>query len=104
MDSLTRTAIASALRNAADGTIPEEEFYKQFRVWQEANREDDLMMITSEEIEHYWGFLNHTRNIFGFRVRPKNILKAYRERLRILAKAYEEEWDPERAQREVDEW
>jgi hypothetical protein len=90
--------IASTLRRAAEGTIPEEEFWRRFRDWS-AIVDDPRIMIAWEQADHYWANF-HERNIFFIRVKPdEGQLLQGREALGLLAKAFEEDWSEERIEK-----
>jgi len=95
--------MASYLRRAADGSVMEDDFYKFFRGWMNANP-GLLTDIIFEEVEHFWPAADE-RAFLGFRIgAPKNIQENNKQRLRILATALEEGWDGERARNAVDQY
>jgi hypothetical protein len=98
----TRAEIADTLRRAANGTIPEEEFWQRFDRWS-ATFDDARILITREQAEHYWGNF-HARNIFFIRVKPdEGQLRQGREALNLLAQAFEEDWPEQRLEHELHE-
>src|SRR2546423_12512748 len=103
MDKLvlaTRLEIAETLLRAADGTIPEDEFWQRFRSWS-MTLKDPRIMIAWEEADHYWSNF-HRKNIFFIRVKPdENQLEQGREALRLLAKAFGDGWVEERIEKEL---
>jgi len=95
--------MALYLRRAADGNVAQSDFYDYFRSWMASN-EGPLTDVIFEEIEHFWPAADE-RKILGIRRgAPRNIQENNKTRLRILATALEEEWDAERARKEVDEY
>jgi hypothetical protein len=96
----TRAEIAETLRRAANGTIPEEEFWRRFGNWS-ATFDDPRIIIARYQAEHYWGNF-HERNIFFIRVKPdEGQLIQGREALNLLAQAFEEDWAEERIEHEL---
>jgi hypothetical protein len=91
----TRAKIADTLRRAANGTIPEEEFWRRFRSWS-GTFDDPRIIIARYQAEHYWANL-HARNIFFIRVKPdEEQLIQGREALNLLAQAFQENWPEKR--------
>ena len=88
--------MSELLKKAAQKAITEDEFYDYFRKWY-AQTESALKDLVFEEIEHYWAHTHFPRA-------PKNIMENDRDRLRILATALDEKWDPERTEYEVDQY
>ena len=93
--------MAAYLRRAAEGTVPQSEFYKYFDTWK-SETTSPLSELVFEEVEKFWADLTSWR-LFK-RGAPKNILANNRERLQTLARALEEGWDIARAEQEVYEW
>jgi hypothetical protein len=103
MNSQRMNEMASYLRRAADGTVTQAEFYEYFRNWMVDNA-GPLTDVIFEEVEHFWPAADE-RKFLGFRIgAPKNIQQNNKQRLRILARSLEEEWDAVRARNEVDQW
>jgi hypothetical protein len=90
------TQIATFLQKAADGTISEREFYDYFQRWYHQT-EAPIKDIIFREVEHYWAN-------FHFPHSPRNIIENDSARLRLLARALEENWDVDRTEREVTEY
>ena len=104
MDATARKELAEYLRRASSDDIAEDEFYQRFNAWREMHGDDALFNVVFREVEHFWANF-HERNIFFIPVKPdKYQLEAARERMRILAKALEENWDAGRANREASEY
>jgi len=100
IDVLTRQSLACSLRRAADGTVSEKEFREHLRLLL-PTQEDRLSQLAHAESERFWELLR-PRRIFLIPVeRGEEKLMASRERLRILARAFEENWHPARAEREI---
>lgn len=99
----TTQEMAAYLRQAAEGTITQLEFYEHFRPWK-IETKSPLSELVFEEIEHFWANKGNRYFFFINTAAPKNILANDRERMRVLARALEEGWDPERAEKEVHEW
>ena len=98
MEVATRLELVDTFRLAANGTIPEEEFWRRFRDWS-ITLDDPRTMIAWEQADHYWANF-HERNIFSVRVKPdEGQLEQGREALRLLAKAFEEDWSEERIEK-----
>lgn len=95
MEMSTRMEIAETLRHAADGIIPEESFWERLRRWR-GSVDDPRILIVWEEADHYWANF-HERNLLGIHVKPhKSQLEHGRRTLRMLAQAFEEDWDEAR--------
>lgn len=101
MEMTTRSEIAETLRRAADGMIPEDLFWEKFRDWRRS--QDDPRFLTAwEEAGHFWGNF-HERNIFLIPVQPdKYQLENGRTTLRMLAQAFEEDWEESRIEKALD--
>jgi hypothetical protein len=100
MEVTTRMELADTLRRAANGTIPEEEFWRLFRDWS-TTVDDPRIMIAWEQAEHYWTNF-HERNVFSIRVKPdEGQLEQGREAFRLLARAFEEDWTEERIEEQL---
>jgi len=103
MEQFTDEEMAAYLRRAADKTVGQEEFYKFFNAWT-LQTKSPLADVILRVAECYWADLS-ARSIFFLipHPAPKNILEQDRAKLRLSAKALEEHWEEERAEREVDE-
>lgn len=100
MEVTTRITVAETLRQAAEGTIPEEEFWRRFQDWSNSLN-DPRIMLAWEQAEHYWSNF-HRRNIFFIPVKPdKDQLDQGKEALLLLAKAFEEDWSQGRIEKEL---
>jgi len=88
--------IASLLKRAAEGSVAEKEFYGSFRGWYQGS-ENPIKDIVFREIEHYWVH-------FRFPKSPRNIIENDRTRLRLLAKAIEENWDVEHTEQAISDY
>jgi hypothetical protein len=98
LDAATRMEIASTLRRAAEAAILEDEFWRRFRDWTNKG-EDPRVMIAWEQADHYWSNF-HRKNIFLVRLKPDDgQLQQGREALRLLAKAFEEDWSEQRIEK-----
>jgi hypothetical protein len=99
----TNMEMAAILRRAAEGTITQLEFYKHFRPWK-IETKSPLSELIFEEIEHFWANKGSKYFLFINTAAPENILANDQERMRIVAKALEQGWAPERAEKEVHQW
>ena len=88
--------IAGLLQKAAEGSLSEDEFYECFRRWY-SQTDASIKDIVFREVEHFWAN-------FRFPKSPTNIIENDRTRLRLLARAIDEEWDSTRAQKEIDNY
>ena len=93
--------MAQFLSRAADLTVTKDDFYEYFKSWM-ADNPGDLTYVIVEEVDLFWAFSDE-RKFLGLRIfgAPKNIQEAWKQKLRILARALEEGWTAERAQNEV---
>jgi hypothetical protein len=102
MNMNTRKEIVETLRQAADGTIPEQLFWEKFKSWRRSES-DPRFMTAWYHADEYWGNF-HARNIFLIPVKPnKYQLKQGQDILRILAQAFEEDWHQDRIEKALND-
>lgn len=102
MEMRIRKEMAETLRRAAEGAISEDQFWGKFRDWRRS-QDDPRFLMAWEEAGHYWGNF-HERNIFFIPVKPnKSQLRQGQRTLRMLAQAFEEDWDEGRIEKALND-
>lgn len=87
----TQKKFAALLRAAAAQTVPEKDFWAQFKTLADPVR-DPVAGLAFESAVHFWGNF-HERNLFLIRVKPDRyqLLQGQNE-LNLIADALEEGW------------
>jgi hypothetical protein len=87
MDEATRNEVAQCLERLADQEVWNPELWQRCYDLVKANCDDNLLEYIHDDVIHYSGEF-HSRNIFGFRVKPdRNQLENYRHEFRSIAAA-----------------
>jgi hypothetical protein len=91
MDKDTRTKFAALLRAAATRTVPEEDFWEQFKALADPFG-DPIAGIAHETATHYWGNF-HSKNILFISVKPDKyqVMQGQNE-LNLIADGLEGDW------------
>ena len=85
MDDRIRNEVAESLEHLADQPAWNPELWWRCHDLVKANWDDELLEYVYDDIVHYSG-LFHSRNIFGFRVKPDRYqLRRYRQEFRDIA-------------------
>lgn len=95
-----RKEIAATLRQGADQSISEADFWRRLENWRKTVT-DPRIMIAWEQADHFWGNF-HATNIFLMKAKPdKHQVEQGQEHLRLLARGFEEDWNEQRMEEEL---
>jgi hypothetical protein len=87
MDEATRNEVAECLERLADEAEWNPDLHKRCYNLAAANWDNELLKYIHDDLIHYSGVF-HSRNIFGFRVKPnRHELEDYRHEFRSIAAA-----------------
>jgi hypothetical protein len=87
MDDATRNEVADCLERLAKQIVWSPELWRRCYELVQTNSDNDLLDYVYDDLIHYSG-LFHSRNIFGFRVKPdQRQLEDYRQEFRDIAAA-----------------
>ena len=102
MDDRDRNEVASWLERLADEAAWNPDVWQKCHDLVTANRDSKLLKFVSDDIIHYNG-LFHSRNIFGFRVKPGRYqLDQCRQEFRDIAAALRSSLSPGEAKKKYD--
>lgn len=102
MELDTRKKLASLLRAAATQTVPEKDFWAQFKRLVNPVREP-VAGLAYESAVHYWGNF-HQRNLFLIRVKPdRHQLLQGQNELTLIADGIDGNWAIEELKRKLDD-
>lgn len=87
MEDATRNEVAESLEELAEQATWNPELWKRCHDLVKANWDNEVLAYVYDDVVHYSGEF-HSRNIFGFRVKPnRNQLEQYRQEFRGVAAA-----------------
>lgn len=94
--------LATLLRAAATQTVPEKDFWAQFKSLVDPVREP-VASLAYESAIHYWGNF-HQRNLFLIRVKPdRHQVQQGKEQLNLIAEGLDQDWPFEKLKRKLDD-
>lgn len=94
--------LATLLRAAATQTVPEKDFWAQFKGLVDPAREP-VAGLAYEAAIHYWGNF-HQRNLFLIRVKPdRHQVQQGKEQLNLIAEGLDQDWPVEELKRKLDD-
>lgn len=102
MELDTQKKLALLLRAAATQTVPEKDFWIQFKGLVDPVREP-VAGLAYESAVHYWGNF-HQRNLFLIRVKPdRHQLLQGQNQLNLIADGIDGNWPIEELKRKLDD-
>jgi hypothetical protein len=94
--------LATLLRAAATRTVPEKDFWVQFKSLVDPVHEP-VASLAYESAIQYWGNF-HQRNLFLIRVKPdRHQVQQGKEQLNLIAEGLDQDWAFEELKRKLDD-